>query len=181
MNEEKILQGIQKKKEKCLEQAMKEYGRLMYSLVRQFIHNDDAGVEEVVSDVFIELWSNASRIDLSRSSLKNMLCLIARCRALDYLKKRKNERDQIEYTENLTLHTAPIEEDLIKEENYNELCDTIKLLKEPYSTIFQMRYFQNHSIEEIAFQMNMKREQVDNYLSRGRKKLRELLAKQGGK
>ena len=66
MKEKEILEGIQHKKEKYLEEAIKEYGRLIYSLVKQFVHNDSEAVEEVVSDVFIELWSNASRIDLSR-------------------------------------------------------------------------------------------------------------------
>ena len=181
VNEKEILEGIQHKKEKYLEEAIKEYGRLIYSLVKQFVHNDNEAVEEVVSDVFIELWTNASRIDLSRGSLKNMLCLIGRSRALDYLKKTRNERNEVEYTENLAPQALSVDETLVEEENYNELCEIIKRLKEPYSVIFQMRYFQNESIEKIAFELNMKREQVDNHLSRGRKKLKELLAEQGGK
>ena len=181
VKEKEILEGIQHKKEKYLEEAIKEYGRLIYSLVKQFVHNDNEAVEEVVSDVFIELWTNASRIDLSRGSLKNMLCLIGRSRALDYLKKTRHERDEVEYTENLAPQALSVDETLVEEENYNELCEIIKRLKEPYSVIFQMRYFQNESIEKIAFELNMKREQVDNHLSRGRKKLKELLAEQGGK
>ncbi len=181
MKEKIILEGIQEKKEKYLEEAIKEYGRLIYSLVNKFVHNDNEAVEEVVSDVFIELWSNASHIDLARGSLKNMLCIIARSRAMDYLKKTRYQRDEVEYTENLALQTLSIDETLVEEENYNELCDIIKRLKEPYSVIFQMRYFQNESIEKIALALNMKREQVDNHLSRGRIKIKELLAEQGGK
>lgn len=180
MKEERILHGIQRKKEKYLEEAMNEYGRLLYSLVKQFIHNDDRAVEEVVSDVFLELWTNAARIDLARGSLKNMLCLIARFRALDYLKKTKHERNETELIEDANLHGGAVDDTLVEAENYKELCNAIKCLKEPYDRIFQMRYFQNQTIESIAFQLNMKRTQVDNYLSRGRKKLQELLEKQGG-
>lgn len=175
MKEEKILLGIQNRTEKYLDQAIKDYGRLMYALIERFIHNDHAAVEEIVSDVFIELWNNAARIDLTRGSLKNMLCLIARSRALDYLKKNQKLTRNVEYSEEFTMQESSVEETLIEEEKYKELCETIKSLKEPTATIFKMRYFQNESIENIAFELGMKREQVDNHLSRGRKKLQQLL------
>lgn len=175
VKEEKILLGIQNRNEKYLDQAIKDYGRLMYALIERFIHNDHAAVEEIVSDVFIELWNNAARIDLTRGSLKNMLCLIARSRALDYLKKNQKLSRNIEYSEEFTMQESSVEETLIEEEKYKELCETIKSLKEPTATIFKMRYFQNESIENIAFKLGMKRDQVDNHLSRGRKKLLQLL------
>ncbi len=121
VKEKEILEGIQRKKEKYLDEAIKEYGRLIYSLVKQFVHNDSGAVEEGVSDVFIELWTNASRIDLSRGSLKNMLCLIGRSRAMDYLKKTRYQREEVEYTENLAPQALPIDETLVEEENYKEL------------------------------------------------------------
>ena len=104
-----------------------------------------------------------------------MLCLIARSRALDYLKKNQKLARNVEYNEGLTMQESGVEEVLIEEEKYSELCEIIKSLKEPTVTIFIMRYFQNESIENIAFKLGMKREQVDNHLSRGRKKLKQLL------
>ena len=104
-----------------------------------------------------------------------MLCLIARSRALDYLKKNQKLSRNVEYSEEFTMQESSVEETLIEEEKYKELCETIKSLKEPTATIFKMRYFQNESIENIAFELGMKREQVDNHLSRGRKKLLQLL------
>ena len=73
------------------------------------------------------------------------------------MKKTRYQRDEIEYTENLAPQVISVDEALVEEENYKELCDIIKHLKEPYSVIFQMRYFQNESIEKIAFELNMKR------------------------
>lgn len=170
-----MLKGIQEKKESYLEEAMEQYGRLVYSLIAKMIPGDYSAIEELVSDVFVEVWNNADKIDLKRGSLKNMLCLIARSRTLTYMKKKKTAENVIEYSDALEIHSKAAENEMIEKEELQELFEKVKKLKEPTATIFIMRYFYGDSIEWIAEQLGLKRTQVDNYLSRGRKKLKFLL------
>lgn len=178
MNEERLLKGIQKKKESYLEEAIDTYGRLVYTVITKFLPEEEEAAKELVSDVFVELWNNAERIDLERGSLKNMLCLIARSRALNY-KKKHSKVEVISFAEEYMGHRQGLEHEVIEKENVKELLEKVRQLKEPASTILIMRYFQNLSVEEIAQKLAMKRSQVDNHLSRGRKRLRSLIEQIG--
>jgi RNA polymerase sigma factor (sigma-70 family) len=64
---------------------------------------------------------------------------------------------------------------MLDKEGLQELLDVIRELKEPAGTILMLRYLYCFNIPEIADRMDMKRSQVDNYLSRGRKRLLEKL------
>ena len=64
----------------------------MYSLVLR-ISQQPASAEEIVQDVFLLLWRNAARYHASRGPLEPWLFTLARNRALDFLRlKREKQR-----------------------------------------------------------------------------------------
>jgi RNA polymerase sigma-70 factor (ECF subfamily) len=54
---------------------------------------DTAAAEDVLQEVFMQLWRNPARFDASRGSLGAWLAVIARNRAIDALRKRRYESD----------------------------------------------------------------------------------------
>ena len=175
MKDENIVKGMQDRDEVYLEEMITAYGRLVYGVIYKIIADiNPQVVEELVSDTFLDLWYKAEKIDLQRGSLKNLISLVARSKALNHRKMLMKEQCLL-IPEDEESEVVDPESQLLEEENVQELLEIIREQKEPISTIFVMRYLYFYSINEIAEKLKMKRSQIDNHLSRGRKRLMEKL------
>ena len=68
------------------------YSALVYAVGLRVLA-DTAAAEDVLQEVFMQLWRNPARFDASRGSLGAWLAVIARNRAIDALRKRRYESD----------------------------------------------------------------------------------------
>ncbi len=68
------------------QQAMSElydrYARVVYAVALRVLQ-DAAGAEDVLQDVFLQLWRNPDAFDASRGSLAAWLSVISRHRSID--------------------------------------------------------------------------------------------------
>ena len=78
------------------QQAMSElydrYSRVVYAVALRVLQ-DTAAAEDVLQDIFLQLWRNPDAFDASRGSLAAWLSVIARHRSIDRLRKRRPELD----------------------------------------------------------------------------------------
>jgi RNA polymerase sigma-70 factor (ECF subfamily) len=58
------------------------------------ILRDTGDAEDVVQDVFVQVWRNSIRFDRERGSPQSWICMIARSRALDRLRRRRARREE---------------------------------------------------------------------------------------
>ena len=68
------------------------YGKVVYAVALRVLQ-DAAAAEDVLQDVFLQLWRNPNAFDASRGSLAAWLAVIARHRSIDRLRKRRPETD----------------------------------------------------------------------------------------
>lgn len=68
------------------------YSPLVYAVGLRVLA-DTGAAEDVLQEVFMQLWRNPARFDASRGSLGAWLAVIARNRAIDALRKRRYESD----------------------------------------------------------------------------------------
>jgi RNA polymerase sigma-70 factor (ECF subfamily) len=90
------MERILRRDDSALEMLYDRYGRPVYALVLR-ISRQPASAEEIVQDVFLQVWRNADRYQNSRGPLGPWLFTVARNRALDFLrlkqeKQRRRER-----------------------------------------------------------------------------------------
>jgi RNA polymerase sigma-70 factor (ECF subfamily) len=78
------------------QQAMSElydrYSKVVYAVSLRVLQ-DTGAAEDVLQDVFLQLWRNPDAFDASRGNLAAWLAVIARHRAIDRLRQRRPETD----------------------------------------------------------------------------------------
>ena len=76
----------------AMAQLYDRYSSLVYAVALRVLA-DAAAAEDVLQDVFMQLWRSPGLFDASRGSLGAWLAVIARHRAIDQLRKRRPETD----------------------------------------------------------------------------------------
>jgi RNA polymerase sigma-70 factor, ECF subfamily len=68
------------------------YSSIVYAVALRVL-GDTGAAEDVLQEVFLQLWRNPGAFDSSRGNLAAWLAVIARNRAIDGLRKRRPETD----------------------------------------------------------------------------------------
>lgn len=176
MQDEKILLGIRDRQENVMAKVMEKYARLLWPIAAAVLEGtgDARDVEECVADAFIYLWQNVGKFDLKRGSVKTLLCIVARSRAID--RRRELLRCQTVPLDDVRLWSGiGIQEAFLAEENRRELVREVNSLEEPAREILVRRYYYAQKPREIALAMGMTVKQVDNCLYRTKRQLRQKL------
>ena len=101
-----LVQRVLQRDMSAFEELYDRHSRLVYALILRIVQQATTA-EEVVQDIFLQLWRNASRYDGSRGPFLPWLLALARNRALDQLRlKSERQRRCEEQTENLPSATA---------------------------------------------------------------------------
>src|SRR5712672_3693184 len=94
------MQQLLRKDVSAFDELYERHSRIVYSLVLRILRQGSTA-EEVVQDVFLQLWRNSGHYDASRPFVPWLLT-IARNRALDQLRlKSERQRRREEQTEEL--------------------------------------------------------------------------------
>lgn len=104
--------------------------------------------------------------------------MIAKCRALNYIKKEKKIVN-INELENLPIYDKELEETIYKKEEYMNLKKVINKLKPDYQAVIYLTTFEQMKYKDVAKVMNKNIGQVKSLLNRARKKLKCLLEEEG--
>jgi len=74
----------------ALSQLYDRFSPLLLALSRRVL-NDPADAEEVLQEVFLQVWNQASKYQQSRSSVSTWLVMLARSRSIDRLRSRQSK------------------------------------------------------------------------------------------
>jgi RNA polymerase sigma factor (sigma-70 family) len=163
------------------EQALTELKAKYEGLCRRIAGNVQASsedVEECVADTFIYLWQHPEKFDSCRGTLKTLLCIVARSRAIDRYREL-SRRSALPLEEAVLARSAGMQEVLLDQETRRELMTAVTALKEPDREILIRRYFRDQKPRQIALALGMTVKQVDNCLFRTKRLLRQTLEEKG--
>src|SRR5438876_855878 len=88
--ESDLLGRVGRGDDQAMAQLYDRYGAVVYSAALRVL-GDGAAAEDVLQDVFVQLWRNPQRFDAKRGSMAAWLAVIARHRAIDQRRKRRPE------------------------------------------------------------------------------------------
>ena len=87
-----LISAIRSSDEHAMAQLYDRYSSIVYSVALRVLA-DTAAAEDVLQEVFMQLWRSPGLFDSSRGNLAPWLAVISRNRAIDTLRKRKPESD----------------------------------------------------------------------------------------
>ncbi len=162
-----------------IEKVIEKYNNYIYTVIEHSI-SDSEDIEEILSDVFIVLWKNHSKID-NNINIRAYLIGITR-----NLIKKKYRSYNIDYeTKNIDDFENKINshidiQELIEENEKGKIIEKlIDSLKDEEKKIFTMFYYQSKKIKEIAKALKISETKVKVRLHRLRKQAKKKF-KEGG-
>ena len=172
-----LMQQLLRRDVSAFEELYERHSRIVYSLVLRILRQGSTA-EEVVQDVFLQLWRNCARYDTSRPFVPWLLTL-ARNRALDHLRlKSERQRRREEQTEEFPqiASAAPEYEKALDEKRRAERVRAlIGSLPSAQKKAIELAYFEGLSHSEIAAALNEPLGTVKSWIRNGLMRLKESL------
>jgi RNA polymerase sigma-70 factor (ECF subfamily) len=135
----------------ALAEAYDSLAPAVYGAARGVL-GDGACAQDVVQDVFVELWSNPGRYDPAAGTLRGYLVMVARHRAVDVLRSELRRAARQERHGRLADRPAdpsPCEEVLAAEAAV-AVRDAVRLLPRDQRRVVELAYFEGLTYREVA-------------------------------
>jgi len=172
-----LVQQLLQKDVSAFEQLYDRHSRAVYSLVLRILQQAGTA-EEVVQDVFLQLWRNARQYDESRGPFVPWLLTLARNRALDTLRlKSERQRRREDQTEELPcIAASPDYEKQIDAKRHGDKVRALMASLNPQQKkAIEMAYFEGLSHSEIAAALREPLGTVKSWIRNGLLRLKEEL------
>jgi RNA polymerase sigma-70 factor (ECF subfamily) len=172
-----ILSQVAAGESRAMNLCINQYGGIVWVIAKRYLR-DSAEAEDLVQEVFTEVWKKAGSFDPALASESTFIGLIARRRAIDFLRRlgRRPEFEPLAAAESLPLPTS---------RNSSITCDpeTVKssLAKLPDDTrqLFRLFFEDGFTHPEIAEKTGLPLGTVKTRLRRGLITLRDQLQRAG--
>src|SRR5271169_6565211 len=132
--------------QQALSELYDRYANVVYGVALRILQ-DTGAAEDILQDIFLQLWRRPDAFDSSRGSLTAWLAVIARHRSIDRLRKRRPESD----IEDCVITSGPdlrdeTERTLVVEKIRGALAE----MNPDQRTALEMAFFQGLTHSEIA-------------------------------
>jgi RNA polymerase sigma-70 factor (ECF subfamily) len=135
--------------EQAIADLYDRYSQLTYAVACHILR-DSAASEDIVQEVFLQLWRVPDAFDPAKGSLVTWLTIVSRRRAIDRLRQRKAEVD-------VAGLIIPVRATQLADATLNQMTDKVNALlndmPEKLRAAFEMAYFQGMTHTEISERM----------------------------
>ena len=155
-----------------------QYASVVLALLTKMLRSP-AEAEELLQEVFVELWRRAPQFDCKRGSVIAWVVTIARSRALDAIRARKRRHGdrQFQYSEGDALVTERRRPDLMVSSTrwHQALRQAFQRLSAEQRAVLELSYFQGMSHGQIAETLELPVGTVKSRILAGMRSLRSML------
>ncbi len=149
----------------------------IYRFILRIVGNEMVA-EDLVNEVFIEVWRSAHRFE-SRSQVTTWILGIARFKALTALRRRPSQQLEDEFAESVQ-DTADNPEMLVQKADRSAVLQScLKQLSNAHRQVIDLIYYHEQSIEEVARITGVPENTVKTRAFHARKRLAELIEARG--
>ena len=174
-----LIKAIAAKDEAALAQIYDRYRVILFGLLMRILNNREEA-EDVLQEVFLQVWRKAEDFDENRGRPFTWLVTLARSRGIDRLRtlavrERVAEAGAREPSEQISDAVT----DAFKSEQRGLVSDALAKLPDEQKCPIMLAYFEGLTQSEIATNLGAPLGTVKTRMRTGMSRLRELLAGQG--
>jgi RNA polymerase sigma-70 factor, ECF subfamily len=172
-----LLTQIAQGDRQALSQLYDRYSRIIYAIAWKSL-NSVEDCEEVVLDVFAQVWKIADRFDVDKGSIEQWLFTLARSRILDRLRKlqRLNKVVTAAIADGKEIESATISVDPLTAveiaERHQQVLTALSCIPSAQREVIEMAYYRGLTHAEIATATGLSLGTVKTRLRLGLSKLR---------
>jgi RNA polymerase sigma-70 factor (ECF subfamily) len=149
LSDEKLMRHLVRGNQSALESLYDRHSKTLYSVALR-ITRDAGTAEELLQDIFFQLWQRASQFDRARGSLIGWLITITRNRAISCIRYKRDQFREPFY-ENAAASLQSRGPTVLQLEIARELVSTaMAVLTQVQSEAITLAYFEGFTCEEIA-------------------------------
>jgi RNA polymerase sigma-70 factor, ECF subfamily len=179
LNDVILLAQIAQQDQTALSTLYDRYARIIYAIAARSLQSPEES-EEVVLDVFAQVWRIADRYDSTKSRADTWIFMLARSRILDRLRKLQRGKpttgEMLDITEIQTPASSvdPIDAAVI-DERREQVTTVLGQIPNEQRLVLELAYYQGLSHTEIATQTGISLGTVKTRIRLGLNKLRSAL------
>lgn len=172
---EPVLPRLAAGEPRAMNECIDRYGGLIWGIVRRSI-KDNAAAEDLVQEIFTEVWKKAGFFDPAVASEATFIGLVARRRSIDYLRRQGRQPgfEPLEAAESIPVSSAPAS---TVDCDPEAVRSTIATLPDDTRQLFRMFFEDGFTHPEIAEKTGLPLGTVKTRLRRGLLTLRERLSR----
>ena len=169
-----LVHRLLQKDVRAFEQLYDRHARIVYGLVLRILQQASTA-EEVVQDIFLQLWRNAGQYQSDRGPFVPWLLTLARNRALDNLRlKSERQRRREDQSDLPSIAQVPEYEKALDEKRRAEVVRSLLgSLTAQQKKAIEMAYFEGLSHSEIAAALQEPLGTVKSWIRNGLLRLKE--------
>lgn len=141
-----LIAAIRAGDENAMAALYDRYSAIVYSVALRVL-GDTGAAEDILQEVFVQLWRSPGLFDSSRGNLGAWLAVITRNRAIDALRKRRPEYDIADVL-------VSVEPDLAGDAERTRAMEKVRgalaAMPPPQRSALEMAYFEGMTHTEIA-------------------------------
>jgi len=177
MSDEKdLIIALKNDSANAFDDLFRMYGQRLFLFTKSFLR-DPEDAKEIVQNVFVKIWETRANID-EFQSFKSYLFSIAYNSVITEFRKKHREQKLLE---NMKLTTPgyhhDLEEQLLFDSTKLEIEKAIEALPQRRKLIFKLSRFDGRSYQEIASELGISVNTVENQISEALKYLRNSIKK----
>jgi RNA polymerase sigma factor (sigma-70 family) len=145
-------EGLVAGSEQTLAAVYDTYGPIVYGMALQTTR-DRGAAEDIAQEVFVDFWRRPERFDPHRAPLRGWLCMIARRRGIDWVRRRRAQesarlavRDPV---------PAGFEDDVLASTAYKQVRKAVADLPDPHRQAILLAYYDGLTYREVAEALNI--------------------------
>jgi RNA polymerase sigma-70 factor (ECF subfamily) len=172
------LARVARRDERAFAELYDRHARLVFSLALRILQ-DRADAEDVVQEVFAQVWSQAGRYDASRGSVAAWMLILTRSRAIDRLRAKRSRPDtagDAGAAEAVVDSAVAQDLELLSAEQVARLQQALKALPDAQRTALELAYYDGLTHVEVAARLAEPLGTVKTRIRQAVMKLRESLA-----
>ena len=169
-----ILHRVASGDRNAVEDCLKKYGGLVWSLARRMLRDSDEA-EDAVQEIFVDIWKNAERFDESRSSETTFIAMIARRRLIDKIRYSTRRISADSLDDVLLEPFTRADKEMQVSMEAQQAAEAMRNLRPEQQQVLRLSIVQGMSHQEISEATGMPLGTVKTHARRGLLQVREHL------